>query len=86
MLPYWLLDKTQKFVKHCIERLTSAGSIKDDHVTLDGSCEKTFLVKSSNVNDIYSVYLGNENSFPSCTWADWPKITPSMQAYAICYY
>ena len=42
-------------------------------MTLDESCEKTFLVKSSNVNDIHIVYLENENSFPSCTWADWRK-------------
>ena len=69
-LPYWLRDNPQKFVKHCVERLTSAGSIKDEHVTLDESCEKTFLVKSSNVIDIFIVYLGNENSFPSCTCAD----------------
>ena len=72
-LPYWLRDNPQKFVKHCVERLTSAGSIKDEQVTLDESCEKTFLVKSSNVNDIFIVYLGNENSFPSCTCADWRK-------------
>ena len=72
-LPYWLRDKPQKIVKHCVERLTSAGSVKDEHVTLDESCKKTFLVNSSNVNDIYMVYLGNENNFPSCTCADWRK-------------
>ena len=72
-LPYWLRDKPQKFVKHCVERLTSAGSINDEHVTLDESCEKTFLVNSSNVNDIYMAYLGNENSSHPCICADWPK-------------
>ena len=72
-LPYWLCDKPQKFVKHCVERLTSAGSIKDEHVTLDENRDKILLVKSSNVNDIYIVYLGSENSFPSCTWVDWQK-------------
>ena len=72
-LPYWLRDKQQKLIKHCVERLTSAGSIKDEHVTLNESCEKTFLVNSSNVNDIYIVYLSNENSFPSCTCANWRK-------------
>ena len=72
-LPYWLRGKPQKFAKHCVERLTSAGSIKDEHVTLDENCEKTFLMKSSNVNDIYIVYLGNESSFLSCTCADWRK-------------
>ena len=43
------------------------------NVTLDESCEGTFLVNSSNVNDIYIFDLGNENSFPSCTSADWRK-------------
>ena len=72
-LPCWLRDKPQKFVKHCLERLTSGGSIKDEHVILDESFEKTFSVKSSNVNDIYIVYLGNENSFTSYACADWGK-------------
>ena len=53
--------------------MTSADSIKDEHVALDESREKTFLVKSSNVNDIYIVDLGNENSFPSCTCTEWRK-------------
>ena len=53
--------------------MTSADSIKDEHVALDESSEKTFLVKSSNVNDIYIVYRGNENSFPSCTCTNWRK-------------
>ena len=35
ILPYWLRDKPQKLVKHCVERLTSAGSNKDEHVTPD---------------------------------------------------
>ena len=72
-LSYSLRDKPQKVAKHYVERLTSAGSIKDEHVTLDESCEKAFLVKSSNVNDICIIYLGNENSFRSCTCADWRK-------------
>ena len=53
--------------------MTPDDSIKDEHVKLDESCEKTFLVKSSNVNDFYIVYLENENSFPSCTYTDWQK-------------
>ena len=53
--------------------MTFAGSIKDGHVTLDESYEKTFLVKSSNRNYIHIVYLANENSFPSCTFGDWQK-------------
>ena len=53
--------------------MTFAGSIKDGHFTLDESYEKTFLVKSSNRNDIHIVYLANENSFPSCTFGDWQK-------------
>ena len=41
-LPCWLRDKPQNFVKHCVERLTSPGLTKDENVTLDESCEKTF--------------------------------------------
>ena len=36
-LPYWLRDKPQNFVRYCVERLTSDGSIKDEKVTLDES-------------------------------------------------
>ena len=72
-LPYWLRNKPQKIAKHFVERFISAVSIKDEHVTLDESCEKAFLVKSSNMNDICIIYVGNENSFPSCTCADWRK-------------
>ena len=31
-LPYWLRDKPQKFFKHCVERLTSAGLIKNENI------------------------------------------------------
>ena len=72
-LPYWLYHKPQNFVKHCVERLASADSIKNEYVTLDERCEKRFLVTFLTVNNIYIVYLGNQNSFPSCACPDWRK-------------
>ena len=44
-LPYWLRDKPQKLVKHCVERLTSAGSFKDEHVRFSSSKKANILNK-----------------------------------------
>ena len=85
ILRYWLRDKPQKLVKHCVERLTSAGSNKDERVTPDEFWENILSGKFK-----YGWYLDRLSckwEQPSLMYIHWlVKITPSMQACAICCY
>ena len=64
-------DKPEKFTKHCVDRLSSANTIKRKDIS--GSDRDLFLVNSSVQDVKYTVSLGDDISFPNCTCEDWRK-------------
>lgn len=73
-LPLFLQERPQKFTKHCIERLTSANAIEIKDITKDEFSQNTYNVNSATTKgECHRIYLGDEDSIPSCSCIDWKK-------------
>ena len=73
VLPEWLHDKPQKFIRHCAERITSTKAIKKSDIEVRSVENFIFQVHSSSINDVYTITLGDKMTMPQCTYQDWGK-------------
>ena len=72
-IPYYLHDKPQEFVLHCLERWKIALGSDLSGITCQRKGLFSVMSFTNNLSECYKVYFGNEHEMPKCSCYDWCK-------------
>ena len=69
-IPNYLQDKPRQFLKHCLERITTAKDIRPEFIK-DGEKRGEFVIQSTQTkNTRYNLSFGGTDGMPRCSWPD----------------
>ena len=69
-IPQYLQDKPRQFLKHCLERITTAKDIRPEFIK-DGEKRGEFVIQSTQTkNTRYNLSFGGTDGMPRCSWPD----------------
>nr|XP_047137883.1 uncharacterized protein LOC124814333 [Hydra vulgaris] len=67
IIPNFLINRPRALVKHCLQKISLAGSIDLSKVTMIN--HGVFSIKNNKEN--YQINFGNDRSMPNCTCPSW---------------
>ena len=72
-IPKYLQDKPRQFLKHCLERITTAKDIRPEFIK-DGEKRGEFVIQSTQTkNTWYNLSFGGTDGMPRCSCPDFSR-------------